>query len=81
MRLLIVEDEHDLGQLLKEYLEDKGYKVCIAEKGAQAIELLERQSFDIVLLDLFLPDMDGMEILEKIKLSQPLSEVIVLTGA
>jgi DNA-binding NtrC family response regulator len=80
MRLLIVEDEHDLVSLLKEYLEDKGYKVSIAEKGAQALELLERQGFDLVLLDLFLPDMNGIEILEKIKLSQPLSEVIVLTG-
>jgi DNA-binding response OmpR family regulator len=56
MRLLIVEDEHDLVSLLKEYLEDKGYKVSIAEKGVQALELLERQGFDLVLLDLFLPE-------------------------
>jgi len=56
MRLLIVEDEHDLVSLLKEYLESRGYKVCVAEKGVQALELLERQGFDLVLLDLFLPE-------------------------
>ncbi|SNZ12992.1 sigma-54-dependent transcriptional regulator [Hydrogenobacter hydrogenophilus] len=80
MKLLIVEDEHDLGRLLKEYLEDKGYKVYLAENGSEALELLERQSFDLILLDLLLPDVDGMQILESAKLSQPLSEVIVLTG-
>lgn len=80
MRLLIVEDEEDLGNLLKEYFEKRNYKVWLAKDGKSALEYAEKYAFDLILLDLFLPDIDGMYLLEKIKALQSLSEVIVLTG-
>lgn len=80
MRLLIVEDDEDLGRLLKEYFEERSHKVWLATKGREAIECIEKYSFDLVLLDLLLPDIDGMQLLERVKFSQNLTEIVVLTG-
>ena len=80
MKVLIVEDEIDFGELLSRFLSDKGYTVKHATKGLEAIELIEKEQFDIILLDLFLPDVNGMELLRSIKGEGQLQEVIVITG-
>lgn len=80
MRLLIVEDERELRELLKEHLSEVGYSVEGVGTLEDAYETLEEKDFSIVLLDLLLPDGNGMDLLEWIKENTPLTEVIILTG-
>ncbi len=80
MRILIVEDDRDFLELLKEYLSEAGFNVEACSLGKEAVKLLRDKDFALVLLDLFLPDMNGMEILKHIKDSSKLTEVVVITG-
>jgi two-component system copper resistance phosphate regulon response regulator CusR len=80
MRVLVVEDEKRISDFLSRGLERAGYTVDVAPAGTPAIELLHAAPYDLVILDLGLPDMDGLRILEKIrnrKLSPP---VLVLSA-
>jgi DNA-binding NtrC family response regulator len=79
-KILIVDDEADLRLLLKSILESE-YTVTEAENGAALKKLLPTESPDIVLLDLNLPDANGLDLLPQIKKSWPDTEVVVLTGA
>lgn len=66
MKLLIVEDEADIAQMLGQFFSGKGYEVMIAGNGARAIELAQRQA-DIILLDVGLPDEDGFCVCRRIR--------------
>lgn len=65
--VLLVDDENTILKLLSERLSEVGYHVIVASKGIQALDLLSQQSIDAVVLDLLLPDMNGLEICRKIK--------------
>ena len=65
--VLVVEDNQDIAIQLVDHLSDKGFVVDYAADGKTALQLLETQSFDIVILDLMLPDMDGLSICRRIK--------------
>ncbi|MEI6847735.1 MAG: response regulator transcription factor [Chlorobiaceae bacterium] len=65
--LLIVEDDRNLRQLLKFNLERAGYTCHLSEHSQAALELLSRKSFDLILLDVMLPDMDGFELCRQIR--------------
>jgi len=78
--ILIVDDEAGIRQSLKGALEDEGYKASTAESGEACLELLKKRPFDVVLLDIWLPGMDGLEALEKIKQSEDAPEVIMISG-
>jgi len=80
MNILVVEDDKVFRGLLEEYLSMKNMKVTSAETGKKAINLLSEKHFDVVLLDLLLPDINGIEILKKIKEKNPETEVVVITG-
>ncbi|MEO0106687.1 MAG: sigma-54 dependent transcriptional regulator [candidate division WOR-3 bacterium] len=80
MRLLLVEDEQAQRALLKRILEKEGYIVSEAEDGKRAIELFTNEDFDIVLLDQRLPDMSGIEVIEKLKEISPIVPVIMITA-
>jgi len=67
MKILIVEDEVEYGWLLAKFLREKGYLTEHVASGKSAIEHLESQHYDLILLDLFLPDMNGMELLKRLK--------------
>jgi DNA-binding response OmpR family regulator len=75
--VLVVEDERDIRELLRRFLERAGYSVLTAASGAGALGLLESAQVDLVLLDLGLPDVDGIEILTQVTPRMP---VIVLTA-
>ena len=79
-KILIVDDEADLRLLLKSILESE-YTVTEAENGAALKKLLTAEAPDIVLLDLNLPDANGLDLLPQLKKSWPDAEVVVLTGA
>jgi DNA-binding response OmpR family regulator len=78
--LLLVEDEEKIGRLLVRALQDDGYDVAWEKDGAGALEAGRRASFDLVLLDLGLPDLDGIDVCRGIKRAQPQCVVVMLTA-
>jgi DNA-binding NtrC family response regulator len=79
-RLLLVDDDPNILTTLGMRLEAMGYRVLTAADGAEAVQTAEKAEPELVLLDLRLPKMDGLEVLERIKESQPETEVILLTA-
>ena len=65
-RLLVVEDDLNQGYLYEQELEDDGYDVDVAHTGREALEMFNRNSFDLVILDIGLPEMDGLETLGRL---------------
>jgi two-component system nitrogen regulation response regulator NtrX len=78
--ILIVDDEPGIRQSLKGVLEDEGYQTVAVGSGEACLETLEKRGFDVVLLDIWLPGMDGLEALEKIKQAEDGPEVIMISG-
>ena len=78
--ILVVENEVGMRATLCAILEDAGYKVSGLDKGAEALEMIRNQPFNVVITDIRLPDVDGMEILELAKEIDPDVAVIVMTG-
>lgn|SRR5689334_14699425 len=79
-RILIVDDEDDLRLLLHESLEGHGYDITSASDGDEAIELLKRQRFDLALLDIHMPNVNGIQVLKYIKEHSPHTRAVMLTG-
>ncbi|MDR3567609.1 MAG: sigma-54 dependent transcriptional regulator [Syntrophobacteraceae bacterium] len=79
-KILIVDDEDFIRENLERILKEERYRTAIAKNGEEALSFLKEASFDLVFLDLRLPDISGIEILKKIKESDPDLLVIVMTG-
>lgn len=79
-RVMIVDDEEEFVQTLSERLTIRDYQVTAVLSGEQAIEELKHYNFDVVILDVLMPGMDGIQTLREIKKLKPLTEVIMLTG-
>jgi two-component system copper resistance phosphate regulon response regulator CusR len=80
MRILLIEDEKRIAAFVAKGLEDSGYTVDLAATGQAGIAALSDCTHDLVILDLMLPDMDGLTILEKIRLRNPTQPVLVLSA-
>ncbi|HXF05013.1 MAG TPA: sigma-54 dependent transcriptional regulator [Blastocatellia bacterium] len=80
LRLLVVDDEETFRRVAVRELAAMGFDVRGVSSGEEALDLLEQQDADVILLDIKLPGMDGLETLRAIKESRPLAEVIMLTG-
>lgn len=78
--ILIIDDEKDIRAALAGILEDEGYQVLSAESGAEGIECAEQELPDLILLDIWMPGMDGLETLEKLKLKLPQVTIIMISG-
>jgi two-component system, NtrC family, nitrogen regulation response regulator NtrX len=78
--ILVVDDEADIRKSLRGVLEDEGYKVSTAESGEACLEALKGRSFDVVLLDIWLPGIDGLETLERMKEHPDAPEAIIISG-
>lgn len=79
-RVLIVDDEKDFVEMFSLRLEARGEKVSTAFSGREALEVLKSRPIDVVILDIRMPGMDGIDTLKQIKAVYPLVEVILLTG-
>ncbi len=79
-RIFVVDDEEALRTVLGSELEGEGYIVQMAGDGDEAIEVLEKNTFDLILLDIKMPTVDGFEVLKFVKQHQPTTKVIMLTG-
>jgi DNA-binding NtrC family response regulator len=79
-RVLVVDDDADVGGLLREALSRWGYDVTLATSGREAVRLISHQIFDAALVDIWMPEMDGLQVLEEIKRHDPALEVVMMTG-
>ena len=78
--ILVIDDDKAMRDACFQILSRQGYRVELAASAKQGLTLLERLSFDSILLDLVMPDMDGLEALKKIRALDPDVEVIIITG-
>ena len=78
--ILLMEDEVSMANGLKMVLQEEGYDVDLAMTGQSALDKFNRKSFDLLLADLLLPDIDGMEVIKQVKERRPETEAIVITG-
>ena len=79
-RVLIVDDEIDFLEILELRLKEIGEVVSTAQSGEECLKCLSEKAIDVVILDINMPGMDGMEVLKEIKKRFPIVEVIMLTG-
>jgi DNA-binding response OmpR family regulator len=80
MHILIVEDEIGIVQFLKQGLEEEGYKITCATDGLQGFELIQKEKFDLILLDWMLPKMTGLELCKAVRLKDNSTPIIFLTA-
>jgi DNA-binding response OmpR family regulator len=80
MRLLLIEDNAELARLLAEKLAPAGFSADFAASGREGLEMLELVSYAAVVLDLGLPDMDGLEVLRRLRRREPALPVLILTA-
>ncbi len=79
-QILLMEDETNVAKGLKLVLGEAGYEVDWAETGKRALELFRQKRYDLMLADLLLPDVDGMEVIKEVRQQRPQTGVIVITG-
>ncbi len=79
-RLLVIDDEEDMCENLQSFLGRRGYDVTVATTGVKAVEILGKETFPVVLLDLKMPYFDGWKVLETVKPNHPDTKFIVITG-
>lgn len=78
--ILLVEDEENLQEALKLNLELESYEVVAASDGVQALELLEREHFDLMILDVMLPELDGISVCERVRLENNDIPILILSA-
>ena len=79
-KVLVVDDDPVVGKSFSRVLTQKGYAVITAESGAQALEKMREQEYDMVFTDIKMPGMSGIELTEQIKARQPWMPVVIVTG-
>ena len=80
MKILIVDDERAIRNSLKEILSDEGYSVDTAENGAIALEMVSKEHYDVIFCDIKMPEMDGIEVLDRLQADGLDSSVIMISG-
>jgi len=79
-KVLVIEDEAQMNEVIYSFLEKRGFEVKRAFSGREALDIYSKENPEIVFLDLGLPDMEGKDILRKIKEESPQTKVIVISG-
>ena len=79
-RILLIDDERDILEVIGYFLKREGYEVSAAESGAEALELMKEQSFDVVICDYLMPKMDGISLLKKIREKKDYTSFVFFSG-
>jgi len=79
-RVLIIEDDPDMAGILEHQMQDAGYNVTVTRNGASGLEIAERQEHDLIVLDLKLPEMDGLEICRRVRALPGYTPILMLTA-
>jgi len=80
LKVLLVDDEEEFISALAERLDIRGIESRVATDGEQALEIAESQSFDVIVLDVIMPGISGLEVLQRLKDQQSKAAIILLTG-
>lgn len=80
MRFLVVEDEQRIADFLKRGLESAGYAVDTAQDGRSALDMVHATDYDLIILDMMLPDMDGLQVLERVRNRKASPPVLILSA-
>ena len=80
IKVLVAEDEVHLGQILSNFLVGRGYAVQTVTDGRAALEALRAEAYDVALLDIVMPELDGLEVLKQVRADADPPEVIIITG-
>src|SRR6516164_2648524 len=80
MRILIVEDDRRLAHQLKKGMEELGYAVAVASEGTEGLEAARRGEFDVLVLDVMLPGLDGFTIVRRLRAAQHVTPILLLTA-
>ena len=80
VRILVVDDEAPIGELFRRILQEGGYTVMTALRGEEGLQLMRRYYFDLIFLDLKMPEMDGVETFRRIREMDPRVPVVIITG-
>lgn len=78
--LLVIDDDAHTRALFQAALEAAGYRVLVAGSGQEGLHLLQAQRVDVILLDVFMPEMDGLELIPRLHASYPASKIIAISG-
>jgi CheY-like chemotaxis protein len=78
--ILFIDDEEQVRMVSQVALEGAGYRVLTAENGKHGLRLLERQEVDVMLVDLLMPDMDGLELIPLLRKTRPAIKIIAISG-
>lgn len=78
--ILVVDDELLIRDLLYDFFHDQGWDITVAENGKKALDIMQEKQFDVVLTDLRMPSMDGMELTSQVQQDYPDIPVVIMTG-
>ena len=78
--ILLIDDDEQMRKLVKIDLEDAGYRFVTVDSGQHALRLLEHQEVDLILVDIFMPDMDGLELIPVLRKTRPANKIIAITA-
>ena len=78
--ILFIDDEESIRMIFQVALERAGYQVLIAENGKHGLRLLEHQAVDLIIMDIFMPEMDGMELIPLLRKTRPATKMIAISG-
>jgi CheY-like chemotaxis protein len=78
--ILFIDDEEQVRMLILVMLEGAGYRVLTAENGKHGLRLLERQEVDVILVDILMPDMDGLDLIPLLRKTRPAIKIIAISG-
>ncbi len=78
--ILIIEDDLSVQQMFKQYLESKGFTVCCASEGRQGMDLMKQQKIDLIITDIMMPEMDGLEVIQEVREHYSDTPIIAISG-
>ena len=79
-RIVVIDDEQPIREMLRQYLSGKGFEVLTASNGEEGLKIVSKQSVDLVITDLIMPDKEGLETIIELKSMWPEAKVIAISG-
>ncbi|MFH1943232.1 MAG: response regulator [bacterium] len=79
-RILIIEDEVEIRKVVRKFLETKGYEVLEADNGTMGLDIFHRERVDLVITDIIMPQMEGLETIQKLRRHSPDVKIIAVSG-
>ena len=79
-RILVIDDDHAIRSVVTLLLERSGHQAVVAENGRRGLRILDSDDFDLLIIDIFMPEMDGLEAIRLVRQTKPAMPIIVMSG-